>query len=152
GQPQKTLEAAREAVHLGPDNAVPYANLIRAYQRTGRFGEAKSLYDEVVARKLDGIVAHLIRTMIAGVEDDQAEVQRQLEWSRGKAQEGDILNQLALVALGRGQFRHAQKLLNEVEKVSARNGLHYFALSCLREYSESTSEVGLSDSARAYAN
>ena len=152
GELQKAVETAREAVHLGPDNSFPYANLIRAYQMTGQFAEAKAVYDDVVARKLDGIVAHIERYVVAFAEHDDAEMQRQLVWAKGKPQEGELLNEAAWAAMGRGQMRSAHALFTQAEQIGLKNGLPQFAANCWREYSQSAAAVELSDQARSSIN
>lgn len=148
GQQEQAVAIAREAVRLGPDNGFPYAMLIRAYQRTGRFAEAKAVYNEAAAKKLDGIVAHLERHIIAFAEGDEAEMQRQRQWADGKPQEGEIVKSEALAAMAKGQMRRAQVLFHHAAEIAMKNDLPQFASTCARSYAEFASEVGLAEQSR----
>jgi pentatricopeptide repeat protein len=149
GQTQKAVDTAREAVRLGPDNAFPYAALVRAYRRAGQFQEAKKVYDEALARNLDTIVSHIERYIIGFAEHDQVAMQSQIEWAKGKPQENEIVNEAAIAALGRGQLRYAKQLFREAAKIGLQNGMPQFAGTCSREYAEFAADVGIVDAARS---
>jgi eukaryotic-like serine/threonine-protein kinase len=151
GDLDKAVDAARDAVRLGPDHAFPYANLMEAYRRTGQFQDAK-VYNEVMARKLDGVVVHVQRYILAFAENDTPEMQHQLDWAKGNPQEGELLNAAGVAAMGRGQMRLAKTLFANAGQVALKNGLPQFAANCDQEYAEFAADVGLSAEAQASIN
>ena len=152
GDLDKAVNAARDAVRLGPDHAFPYANLMEAYRRTGQFQDAKAVYNEVMARKLDGVVVHIQRYIVAFAENDALEMQHQLDWAKGNPQEGELLNAAGVAAMGRGQMRLAKTLFANAGQVALKNGLPRFAANCDQEYAEFAADVGLSAEAQASIN
>jgi tetratricopeptide (TPR) repeat protein len=149
GEPAKALQAAHEAVRLAPGHAVVQASLMRAERRAGNYLPAKAVYDELVARAQDGVVAHLERVAIAAGERDDAEIQRQLEWARGRPQEVEILNAAVAIAASRGQGRAARQRCDEVARAAARDAMTEMHAVCLRECAEYAVSVGETEQARA---
>jgi eukaryotic-like serine/threonine-protein kinase len=127
GQIEKSLENAKVAVQLGPNNAFPYVNLVQALQRLGEFGEAKKVYADATARKLDYIGFHMTLFQIAFTEHDEAAMQDQIAWARGNEREGELLNLIAWSKLAAGQVRAARTYFRQAEDVSIKNGLNEFA-------------------------
>ena len=91
GQYDKARVEYLEAIRLNPDNPVAYASLVATYCRLNRFEEAKSTYRDAIARKFEFSFLHIFRYGVAFVEGDVAEMNRQLEWSRGKPGVEDVL-------------------------------------------------------------
>ena len=52
GQHEKALANALEAMRLDPKDRFAYQNLADAYERLGRYDEAKAILDQAAARKL----------------------------------------------------------------------------------------------------
>ena len=148
GELQKAVESARDAVRLAPDAGITYASLIRAYRRAGQLDQAKAVYNDVIRRNLETTIAHNERYVIAYIEHDDAEMQRQLDWAKGKAQEGELLNDAGIAAMGRGEMRRAKALFSRAAEVGIKNGLPQFAGNCPREYAEFAADIGLVREAR----
>jgi tetratricopeptide (TPR) repeat protein len=52
GQPEAAISPAQDAMRINPRNAFPYIVLGQAYQRSGKFAEAKDIYQQAVSRNL----------------------------------------------------------------------------------------------------
>ncbi len=61
------------------------------YVAVNRLDEAKSTYEQALARKLENSVLHLNRYGVAFLEGDTSEMQRQLAWATGKPGAEDAL-------------------------------------------------------------
>ena len=66
------------AIARNPDNAVLYSNLMEVYTPVNRLEEAKTAYRQALARKLDGPYLHTDLYVVAFLENDAAEMQRQI--------------------------------------------------------------------------
>jgi len=110
GEFQKALAQALEALRLAPTDVLPYLNVIASYARLNQLEEAKAIYKQAVEKKLDPMGVHSLRFMIAYLEGDAQEMDRQSAWAAGKTQESVILQQASQVAASRGQLKKARDL------------------------------------------
>ena len=84
GQYDNGLAEFLEAMRLNQDAGSVYVNLVFTYSYLNRLQEAKSLYEQALARKLDSPVLREARYQVAFLEGDAAEMERQVAWSAGK--------------------------------------------------------------------
>lgn len=84
GQYEKALAETRQAVDAEPTNGNCYGNLMTALIWLDRTAEARSVYQQAVERRVDNFDVHLSRYNLAFLEDDAAEMQRQVAWSAGQ--------------------------------------------------------------------
>ena len=84
GKLEEALAEAKAAREIAPDNVAPATSLMLAYFRLNRFKEAKAVYDETRARKLDGATLRLVRCWVAFFEDDERGMQEQLGEAMGR--------------------------------------------------------------------
>jgi DNA-binding winged helix-turn-helix (wHTH) protein/tetratricopeptide (TPR) repeat protein len=148
GQPDKALELALDAIRLSPSQGLVYVTAMDAYHCNGQFDAAKALFDETVRRKLDGFGAHLLRYSIASVEGDQAEMDRQLTWSRGNARESEMLQEAAIYSAATGRLRAAHALFRQAEDLAMKNGLKERAADALLDEAEVEAAYNLPMQAR----
>ena len=87
GNYDQAIKDTQEALHLAPDDSTNYANLVGFYVAVNRLSEAKSLYEEAVARKAENPNLHANRYGLAFLEGDKAEMDRQVAWAAGKAED-----------------------------------------------------------------
>jgi serine/threonine protein kinase/tetratricopeptide (TPR) repeat protein len=110
GEFQKALAQALEALRLAPADVLPYINVIAGYARLNQLEEAKAIYKQAVEKKLDTVSPRSQRFVIAYLEGDTLEMDRQAAWAAGKTEESVILVQQAQVAASRGQLKKAREL------------------------------------------
>ena len=110
GEFQKALAQALEALRLAPNDVLPYVNVIAGYLRLNQLEEAKAIYKQAIEKKLDTVGFHNQRFVIAYLEGDAQEMDRQAAWAAGKTQESVILLQESQVAASRGQLKKAREL------------------------------------------
>ncbi len=111
GQGEKALETTIESLRLNSDSVISYVNLAGDYAALNRLDEAKSTYEQALARGLESPYLHANRYSVAFLEDDRAEMQRQVAWATGKAGVEDVLftGHSDTLAYG-GEFRKAREL------------------------------------------
>ena len=90
-------ERCRQALQLNPDFPVSYDVLTYSYIALNRLDEAKSIYRQAVERKFNSAsFLHIAPYQIAFLQNDEAEMTKQVAWSAGKSPAEDEL--LALEA------------------------------------------------------
>jgi tetratricopeptide (TPR) repeat protein/class 3 adenylate cyclase len=91
GQHDKALEEHLEALRLSPESGVLYGILVGDFSRLNRLGEAKTIYEQALARKFESAALHDYRYGVAFLEGDAAELDRQVTWGSGQAGVEDVL-------------------------------------------------------------
>ncbi|HXM19948.1 MAG TPA: protein kinase [Terriglobales bacterium] len=84
GQYENAVAPILETIRLRPDDGVAYANLMLADVGLNRLDDAKAIYEQAVAHKLDEVYLHQARYLLAFRQGDTAEMEKQAEWGRGK--------------------------------------------------------------------
>jgi len=79
GEFEKAAEQSRAAIEIAPMSVTGYANLITAYLALDRIDEAKAIYDQTKQRNLDNEYLRQMRYDIAFLQNDEAEMRRQVE-------------------------------------------------------------------------
>jgi tetratricopeptide (TPR) repeat protein len=110
GQCEKAVEEEREAIRLNPSTAYSYLLLATAFRCLNRFDEAKQIYEQALAEKLDTTFYHADLYQIAFVRGDTAAMQQQLDWAQGKPDEYVALFWQAETAAYLGELRRAREL------------------------------------------
>jgi serine/threonine protein kinase/tetratricopeptide (TPR) repeat protein len=91
GRYDKTLAESLQALRLEPNDVVLNANVMDSYLYLNRLDEAKSAYDQTLARKLDNGGLHLYMHYIAFLRGDSAQMEQQVAWGAGKPGDEDGL-------------------------------------------------------------
>jgi len=78
GRYEKAISENLEAIRSHPDVAVTYSNLMEVYTPLNRLAEAKATYGKAVDRGLDNAFLHADLYVVAFLENDPAEMQRQI--------------------------------------------------------------------------
>ncbi len=153
GQPEPALAAALEALRLQPNHNFPYSNTIACYMMLNRHAEAKTIARQAVDKKLDNVETHLRLYAIAFFEGDEAEMQRQLEWYKGKPYESALIHAQAVSAAYRGQLRKARQLSSRAfEEVQTVLKVESLAAGVAAERAGIEALIGSNSEARHWAN
>jgi tetratricopeptide (TPR) repeat protein len=111
GQYDKSLAEYREAHRLYPSSGLIYANLIETYLFLNRLEEARATVEEAKTKNFDSSLLHVLLYEIAFVQNDAAEMARQVAWMEGKPGVEDVvLYYEAETAAYSGQLRKAREL------------------------------------------
>jgi eukaryotic-like serine/threonine-protein kinase len=87
GQHEKALASALEGMKLDPKDGYAYQNAADAYERLGRFDEAKAILDKATAQRLGGAVGFLARYDVAFLRGDEASMQSAVAATKGDSVE-----------------------------------------------------------------
>jgi len=87
GEYDKVLETAQQALRLNPESGAGYGQLLNGYFAMDRLDEAKAAYDKAVALHKDNEWFHEQRYYLAFLQHDEAAMQQQAEWARGRPED-----------------------------------------------------------------
>jgi eukaryotic-like serine/threonine-protein kinase len=152
GQYEKAVAETLEAIRLNPDSVVGYSNLVSLYAAGNRLDEAKSTYEQALARKLENHILHANRYGVAFLEGDTPEMQRQLTWAAGKAGAEDLLLSIhSDTEAYAGRLGKAQELSRQAADVAKRNDQKETSAVWLLNAALREAEVGNTAQARQQA-
>lgn len=91
GQYEKALAEWQAALRLEPDVVATYENLGEIYMALNRLDEAKTTFDQALARKLDSGGLRWMMFYLAFLRGDSAQMKEQLAWGAGRPGDEDPL-------------------------------------------------------------
>jgi len=152
GQYEKGMAETLKSIRLDPNSVTGYGNLVGIYAALNRLDEAKSTYEQALARKLEGRILHLNRYGVAFLEGDTSEIQRQLAWAAGKpAVEDAMLSVHSDTEAYAGRLEKARQLSRQAVDVAKRNDQKETAAMWLLNAALREAEVGNTAQARQQA-
>jgi DNA-binding winged helix-turn-helix (wHTH) protein/tetratricopeptide (TPR) repeat protein len=148
GQPQKAIAAAQQALRLNPKYGLAYASLARAYERATRLAEARAICEKAIAEKVDSFWTHQLLYRIAFVEGDEAVMQREIDWSKGKPQESVMNYYQAKAALSLGELRRSREHFERARAIAQQNGLKEQVVAIINGQAQFEADLGNAREAR----
>jgi len=122
GQYERALSEHLIVARLTPNDGVAYSNLIGDYANLNRWEEAKTAYQQALARKVDNVQVRGNEYGIAFIEGDMAEMARQVEWATGKpGAEDEFLSLQADTEAFYGRLEKARSLSRRAVESALRN-------------------------------
>jgi serine/threonine protein kinase/tetratricopeptide (TPR) repeat protein len=109
GRNEDALKEALEAVRLSPNNINAHDNLVSSFIALGRIDEAKQAEREAQKISPDALQGHFNNYLFAFLRRDQAEMDREAEWAKGRPEEAEFNAVLASSALYFGKVKEAQE-------------------------------------------
>ena len=151
GRYEDALREALEAVRLSPNNINAHDNLVASFIGLGRFDEAEQAEREAQKINSDSIVAHLNNYFFAFMRKDQAVVDRETAWAKGKPEEPEFTSVLSLAALYSGKLKQAEELQKRAVDLYKQQNRQENAASGLMNLAASLAMLGKCDQAKADA-
>jgi eukaryotic-like serine/threonine-protein kinase len=128
GRYDKAVAENREAIRLDPDVALLYSNLMEVYTPLNNLREAKAAYRQAADRHLDSTFLHADLYVIAFLENDAAEMQRQIQLARDMPGAEDwLFSEQSDTAAYFGQLAKAGELSRQAVESARRNDLREVA-------------------------
>jgi tetratricopeptide (TPR) repeat protein len=121
GQFDKAEAEAREAIRLNPSSASGYSLLAVALLGLNRFDEAKQAINQAQGLKLDTTAMRRTLFRIAFVQRDEATMQQQIDWMKGRPDEYLALGWQSEVAAFAGQLQKSQELSGRAFEIATGN-------------------------------
>ena len=119
GQPDRALVLIRRAIQLDPTNPVLYENLNEIYLKLGDFADVNQLCNDPVRGQVNIMGFHRVCFHAAFHQNDEAGMQRQLQWAHGNPEEAKAIVDYAWVDMYRGKIADARRFF----AAARQNGL-----------------------------
>ena len=151
GNLEKSLEEAREAMRLEPNNSTNYVNLGNSYASLNRLDEAGAVYKQAEERKLEGEFLLEYRYQLAFLKGDAAQMARWAAAATGKPGTEDLLlASQADTEAWYGKLKNAHELTRRAIDSARHNDAKetaalYQAAAALREVESGNREQALAD-------
>ncbi len=124
GKFQEALPPILGAIHLDPKMQVDHALLVGIYLALNRLSDARAAYDEARSLGLDYPFMRLSRFLVANLEHDSAEMEKEFHWAEGRPGSEDIF--LAVrgeMDASLGLMHSAREWTDRAVASASRNGL-----------------------------
>lgn len=147
---QKAVALNRQALQLSPDFPTFMGNLEGDYLALDRLDDARAIFQQALARGVDGVVLRSARYYVAFLEHDGAAMQEQVAWAMGKPGAEDwLLSAESDTAAYSGRLAAAHDLSRRAVESAKRSGAAETA--ALWEMNEALrwAEFGYPDQARS---
>ena len=150
GRYDKAVSENLEGIRLEPDIGLFYSNLMEDYTPLGRLADAKAVYREALDRKLDGTWLHTDMYVIAFLEANAAEMQRQiLQGADTPGSEDWLLSIQGDTAAYSGHLALAREFSQRAAESARRNDLKEVAAIWKLNAALREAEFGNSQQARS---
>jgi serine/threonine protein kinase/Flp pilus assembly protein TadD len=110
GRYEDAMKEGQEAVRLSPNNTTARDNLTASFVALGRVDEAEQMARESEKINPDIYGAHLPKYFFAFRRRDQAGMDREVEWSKGRLEEAEFNSIAAFTAMYFGKWKEAEQL------------------------------------------
>jgi tetratricopeptide (TPR) repeat protein len=110
GRYEDAMKEGLEAVRLSPSNISARENLLQSFMGLGRIDEAEQTAKEIERINPDSLSAHFPRYVFAFMRRDQAAMDREIEWAKGKPDEAEFTSAVAATAVYYGKLKQAEEL------------------------------------------
>lgn len=130
GRYDEALKEGLEAIRLSPNNTSARDNVIESFIGLGRIDEAEQQIREVEKINPDMGLVHDSRHLFAFLRGDQAGMDREVEWAKGKPdEEPHFTSMRAEVALYSGKLKEAEQLEHRAIELYKNQGVTEAAAS-----------------------
>ena len=110
GRYDDAVKEALQAIQLSPNNVSSRSNLIAAFWGSNRLDEAEQANKDLAKIYPDSPLMHYSRFYMAFLRRDQATMDAETQWVRGKPQEAEIIGSLGSIALYSGQLKKYEEM------------------------------------------
>ena len=149
GQYEQAAETYRAALRLDSDYALSRSNLALSLIGLNRFEEARAVIAEGQARGADISGFHNRLFLLAVLQADAAEMQRQAEWFAGRPDEYQLREWQARTAASSGKRRQAEELFTQAASLAVARGLYAEQARLLANAANMNATLGMTSAAQA---
>jgi eukaryotic-like serine/threonine-protein kinase len=110
GQYKRAIAASLEDLRLNPGSAAAYTNLVGLYPAVNQLDQANATYEQAIAHKVNNPFLHGNRYGAAFLENDAAEMRRQVAEAAGKPGEDVLFSFESDTAAFHGLLANARRL------------------------------------------
>jgi serine/threonine protein kinase/tetratricopeptide (TPR) repeat protein len=151
GRNEDALKEALEAVRLSPNNVSGYDNLVTSFINLGRFDEAEQAEREAQKINADSLAAHVYNYYFAFLRQDQAAMDREAQWAKGRPEEAQFTAILSATAMYFGKVKQSEALRERAVEMMKQQKRTENASSVLMGFANDQMYLGRCDRAKANA-
>jgi tetratricopeptide (TPR) repeat protein len=151
GRNEEALKEALEALRLSPNNVAAHDNVVSGFISLGRFDEAEQAEREAQKINADSLAAHTNNYFFAFLRQDQAAMDREVNWAKGKPEEAHFTALLGATALQAGKLKQAEELLKHAVEMLKQQDRTENASAVLMGFANDLMYLGKCDQAKANA-
>lgn len=152
GRYEQALTEAEQTTKLAPSWHTGYELLGQSYLGLNRFAEAKAVRQKEIDLKLDYHWDHIDLYGIAFLENDNAAMQREIQWSKGNKYEYLLLRSIAGRLASLGKLQEARETYLQARQKAEQAGFADSALSLGHELNLVEAMLGVSRSPSVMTN
>lgn len=142
GRHDEALRESLEAVRLSPNSTAARINVISSFVSLNRFDEAEQAAREAAKINPDMLNVHATNYFLAYIRGDQAAMDREVEWSKGKPDEADFTALRAAYAMSQGKVKQAEELTNRSVAIFRNQNRNENASSVLLNFAGNMTILG----------
>jgi serine/threonine protein kinase/tetratricopeptide (TPR) repeat protein len=150
GRYDEALKEALEAVRLSPNNISAHDNLVGCFKGLGRFDEAEQAEREAQKINPDSSTAHVNNYFLAFLRQDQAAMDREVDWAKGRPEEAQLTAFQGATALYFGKVKQADELHKRAVEMMKQQKRTENASTVLIGFANDLMYIGKCDQAKAY--
>ncbi len=151
GRYEEAMKEGQEAVRLGPNNVSAYDNLVASFVGLDRMDEAEQMAKEMERINPESFGPHYAKYFFAFRRRDQAGMNREFEWAKGKPEEADMTDAVAATDCYFGKWKEAQQLERRVVEMFKAQGRKENAAQGLMALAGNALLFGKPEEAKSYA-
>jgi eukaryotic-like serine/threonine-protein kinase len=151
GRNEDALKESLEAVRLSPNNVSAHDNLVSSFMTVGRFDEAEQAEREAQKINPDSLAAHTNNYFFAFLRQDQAAMEREVDWSKGKPEEANLTAFQSATALYAGKVKQAEELRKRAVDMFKQQNRTENAATITMGFANDLMYIGACDQAKAHA-
>ena len=152
GRYEDSLTQGLEAVRLNPNNLSGRDNVVYSFLALGRMDEALQMMQEMEKINPEAMVVHLDKYQLSFLRRDQAGMDREVQWVKGKPQEAFFSGEFAATRLYFGKVREAEELTKRAVEMLRKYGAQENAAKVLATHASATGVMGKCQEAKDSVN
>ena len=148
GRYEDALKESLEASRLSPNNTSARTNVISNFISLGRWDEAEQALAELRKINPELPMVHGTAAFLGFIRGDQAAIDREIEWSKGKPEEGEFLGTRASHAIYLGKLKESEKLVKQAADLFKQQNRQENAANALMGLAGNMAVVGKCEQAK----
>ena len=144
GRYETVVDAARQAMRLGPSQDFASDNFISGLIGLNRLDESKKICEQLIGQGHDNTFIHLDLFAIASLQHDEPALNRELGWAQKHPNDGAMIYARAEAAAAMGKAKESTRLFEQAARLDVADGDLESAANVLSITAEINSEMGRS--------
>jgi tetratricopeptide (TPR) repeat protein/tRNA A-37 threonylcarbamoyl transferase component Bud32 len=142
GRYEDALKEALEASRLSPNNTSARTNVVANFISLGRFDEAEQAIADLRKINPDLAMVHGTSAFLGFIRGDQAAIDREIEWAKGKPEEPEFTTTRSAHAMYLGKLKESEQFAKQAVELYQQQNAQENAASVLLHLAADMAVVG----------